>query len=160
MILLIVKIFITVSIIDAFDLFDLDNIDLEALHDSEALLEMAYSLSLAQLLLLELTHRLVVCIFEAYCLAKGGATPGKQQRNTLETCLLLAVTFTHFDLLNIGKNMMGLRVLYCETILPIGPNINNNQDYLYNGPVGGSGTRVIVAPGSLLSFQRDRKSVV
>jgi uncharacterized RDD family membrane protein YckC len=126
-ILLVVKVFVTLSIVDNFELIDLESIDLDALQESGSLMEVAYSLT-SELLLLELTHRVVVCFFEAYCLYKGGATP--------------------------GKSILGLRVLYCQEVYPVivnpGDQFNNNN--VVN--VVGRGTRVLVSPGSFLTLYR------
>jgi len=126
-ILLVVKVFVTLSIVDNFDLIDLDTLDLDALQESGSLMEVAYNLT-SELLLLELTHRIVVCFFEAYCIFKGGATP--------------------------GKSLLGLRVLYCQEVYPVimnaGDQYNNNN--VVN--VGGGGTRILVSPGSFLTFPR------
>jgi len=124
--LLIVKLFVTVTIIDSFELIDLDHIDLDAIQETSALLDVAMSLTW-ELLILELTHRIVVTFFEAWCLSKGGATP--------------------------GKNVMNLRVLHCEQVIQIAPDqpvIDNNNRLINGGP----GARVLVSPGSFLSFPR------
>jgi len=126
-ILLVVKIFVTFTIIDNFDLIDLDSIDLDALQESGSIYDLAFSLT-SELILLELTHRVVVCFFEGYCLFKGGATP--------------------------GKTFVGLRVLYCENVYPI---LANNRD-MYNNNLNnvplGPGSRILVTPGCFLSFPR------
>ncbi|XP_035700637.1 protein FAM8A1 isoform X2 [Folsomia candida] len=146
--LLVVKLFITFTVIDTFELIDLDNIDLDALRgeggtaangadagQTDAQLQGLYDIALSltsELLLLELTHRIVVCFFEAYCLWKAGGTP--------------------------GKTMLGLRVVHAVDILPFSPqrnnvNVNNNNQQL---PFGWdlSGPSVIVRPGSYLTFPR------
>jgi len=143
--LLLVKLFITFTVIDSFDLLDLDNIDLDSLRAEAAgaadgdsaqlqnLYDLAFSLT-SELLLLELTHRIVVCFFEAYCLWKAGATP--------------------------GKTLLGLRVVHADDVLPFNAaggrnnnNVNNNNQQPMAWHLGGPGA-VIVRPGSFLSFPR------
>jgi len=91
-VLLVVKVFVTLSLIDNFQLIDLDSIELDVIQDSGSIYDIAISLT-SELILLELTHRVVVCFFEAYCLAKNGCTP--------------------------GKNLMRLRVVHCESITEV-----------------------------------------
>ncbi|CAG7816097.1 unnamed protein product [Allacma fusca] len=89
LVLLIVKVFVTLSIIENFELIDFDSIDIDLIQDSGSIYDIAISLT-SELILLEFIHRIVVCFFEAYCLAKNGCTP--------------------------GKSLLRLRVVHCETI--------------------------------------------
>jgi uncharacterized RDD family membrane protein YckC len=89
LVLLIVKVFVTLSIIENFELIDFDSIDLDLIQDSGSIYDIAISLT-SELILLEFIHRIVVCFFEAYCLAKNGCTP--------------------------GKSLLRLRVIHCEAI--------------------------------------------
>ncbi|XP_066591701.1 protein FAM8A1 [Prorops nasuta] len=102
--LLLLKLSITVIAIDVFDFIDVDDFDLlqRNLHiDYKMALDMTYGI-----LVLEVIHRIIVCIFEAFWLQYGmngrigGATP--------------------------GKSMMGLRVVQCRSVTPIErPNETN-----------------------------------
>lgn len=109
LILFVLKIMITFIAVDAFDLVDLENYDLPVAFDLLNLdpdnlkLDYNFAVQLTQeILLLELVHRMVVCVFEALCTHRGplgmpgGATPGKM--------------------------IMGLKVVKCTHILPLGLN--------------------------------------
>jgi len=110
MILFVLKVMITFIAVDAFDLVDrLENYDLPLAFDLLNLtpenlkLDYNFAVQLTQeILILELVHRMVVCVFEALCTHRGplgipgGATP--------------------------GKLIMGLKIVKCSTILPLGLN--------------------------------------
>jgi len=67
-------------------------------------------------------------LFQAYCLAKGGATP--------------------------GKGFMRLRVLDCNQVIPISAQMyQNNNLNIQLFPGGIPASRVLVSPGSFLSFR-------
>merc|ERR1719471_77291 len=109
MILFVLKVMITFIAVDAFDLIDLEHYDLPVAFDllnlspENVKLDYNFAVQLTQeILLLELVHRMVVCVFEALCTHRGplgipgGATP--------------------------GKLIMGLKIVKCSTILPLGLN--------------------------------------
>lgn len=90
MILFVLKVMITFVAVDAFDLIDLENYDLPLAFDLLNLnpenmkLDYNFAVQLTQeILILELVHRMVVCVFEALCIHRGplgipgGGTPGK-----------------------------------------------------------------------------------
>lgn len=83
--LVILKITITFMAVDWFDLIDLDRYDstfLAAATGKDLDLETAVQLT-SDIVFLEFIHRIVVCLFEAFCTFRGargrpgGATPGK-----------------------------------------------------------------------------------
>ncbi|XP_014475749.1 PREDICTED: protein FAM8A1 [Dinoponera quadriceps] len=86
--------FIAFDIFYIIDIDDLDVLQTDLRIDYKMALEMTYGI-----LLLEVIHRVIVCIFEAFWLQHGmygyigGATP--------------------------GKYMMGLRVVQCRSITPV-----------------------------------------
>ncbi|XP_012226875.1 protein FAM8A1 isoform X1 [Linepithema humile] len=95
--LFLLKFSITFIAIDVFDFIDLEDLDLLQTNlriDYKMALEMTYGI-----LILEIIHRVIVCIFEAFWLQHGvygyigGATP--------------------------GKYIMGLRVVQCQSITPV-----------------------------------------
>merc|ERR1719431_2009918 len=90
MILFVLKVMITFVAVDAFDLIDLENYDLPVAFDllsfSPENLKLDYNFAVQltqEILILELVHRMVVCVFEALCIHRGplgiagGGTPGK-----------------------------------------------------------------------------------
>lgn len=90
------KLTITLIAVDHFGIIYLEDLDLLSIDlrtGYKMTLEMTYGL-----LMLEITYRIIVCIFEAFCLQHGvdghsGTTP--------------------------GKLMMGLRVVQCRTVTPV-----------------------------------------
>ncbi|XP_067011205.2 protein FAM8A1 [Anabrus simplex] len=99
LILFFVKLAVTFVAVDFFDVIDLDKYDLDLLSRNTKLdYKMAVEMT-SEILLLEMMHRIVVCIFEAIWIRRGiggrvgGATP--------------------------GKSMMGIRVVLCEKVTPI-----------------------------------------
>ncbi|KMQ93134.1 protein fam8a1-like protein [Lasius niger] len=95
--LFLLKFSITFIAIDVFDFIDIEDLDVLQTNlriDYKIALEMTYGI-----LILEVIHRVIVCIFEAFWLQHGvygfigGATP--------------------------GKYMMGLRVVQCRSITPV-----------------------------------------
>ena len=79
---------ITFIAVDFFELVDLDNYEfpLDLLNLDPENVKLDYNLAVQftqEILILELIHRLVVCVFEALCTHRGplglpgGATPGK-----------------------------------------------------------------------------------
>ncbi|OAD58492.1 Protein FAM8A1 [Eufriesea mexicana] len=95
--LFLVKFSITFIGIDVFDFRDIDNLDLVMASvriDYKMALQLAYGM-----VVLEIIHRITVCIFETYWLQHGingrigGATP--------------------------GKSMMGLIVVQCRSVTPV-----------------------------------------
>ncbi|XP_014276497.1 protein FAM8A1 [Halyomorpha halys] len=93
MILFFVKIAVTYVAIDFFHLVDLDQLDI--LQKDSKLAYKQFIQITQEIFILELIHRLVVCVFETFWLQGGhngqigGATP--------------------------GKSIMGLRVIHCES---------------------------------------------
>ncbi|XP_071859057.1 protein FAM8A1 isoform X2 [Bombus fervidus] len=101
-VLFLLKFSITFIAIDVFDFIDIDDLDLVRINlkvDYKITLEMKYGI-----LILEIIHRVVVCIFEAFWLQHGvngsigGATP--------------------------GKFLMGLKVVQCRSITPVDRPLN------------------------------------
>ncbi|EFN77793.1 protein FAM8A1 [Harpegnathos saltator] len=86
--------FIAIDVFDFIDIEDLDVLQTNLRIDYKMALEMTYGI-----LILEVIHRVIVCIFEAFWLQHGiygfigGATP--------------------------GKYMMGLRVVQCQSVTPV-----------------------------------------
>jgi len=108
LILFVLKVMITFIAVDFFELVDLDQyempLDLLSSLDPENL-KIDYTLAFQftqEILVLELVHRLVVCIFEALCTHRGplgipgGATP--------------------------GKVIMGLKIIKADQVLSLGIN--------------------------------------
>ncbi|KAJ8735830.1 hypothetical protein PYW07_007450 [Mythimna separata] len=81
MLLFIVKLIVTFMAVDMFELIDLDKFDFYKF--SEHYDDYKYAMELtSEILFLEVIYRILVCIFEAFCLSSsvgrtGGATPGK-----------------------------------------------------------------------------------
>eukprot|EP00088_Acartia_fossae_P024896 TRINITY_DN2573_c1_g1_i4.p1 TRINITY_DN2573_c1_g1~~TRINITY_DN2573_c1_g1_i4.p1 ORF type:complete len:313 (-),score=39.07 TRINITY_DN2573_c1_g1_i4:263-1201(-) len=107
-ILLVLKIIVALNAVEMLDI-DLDNyeflldslnpesIDMSSIMDYNAAVQFS-----SELLLIELMHRVIVCLYEAMCTSRGpagnqgGATP--------------------------GKFIMGLRVIKCHQLIPAGGN--------------------------------------
>lgn len=109
MILFVLKVMITFVAVDAFDLIDLENYDLPVAFDllsfnpENMKLDYNFAVQLTQeIIILELVHRMVVCVFEALCIHRGplgipgGGTP--------------------------GKLIMGLKVVKCRQVTPLAIN--------------------------------------
>merc|ERR1712240_69893 len=86
LILFVLKVMITFIAVDFFELVDLDQYELplDILNIDPEKLDVRLALQFTQeILVLELVHRMVVCVFEALCTHRGppgmpgGATPGK-----------------------------------------------------------------------------------
>lgn len=81
MLLFILKLCVTFIAVDMFGLMDLDKFDFYKF--SEHYDDYKYAMALtSEILILEVIYRVLVCIFEAFCLSgsvgrTGGATPGK-----------------------------------------------------------------------------------
>ena len=78
MILFVLKVMITFIAVDAFDLIDLEHYDLPVAFDllnlspENVKLDYNFAMQLTQeILILELVHRMVVCVFEALCTHRG-----------------------------------------------------------------------------------------
>ncbi|CAL8144384.1 unnamed protein product [Orchesella dallaii] len=97
LILIVVKLLVTFTIVDNFDVIDFDSIDLSSFQQQDndirisSLYELAFTLS-SELIILEIIHRLIACVFEGYCLSKSGCTP--------------------------GKSLLNIRVIHAESIVP------------------------------------------
>jgi len=107
LILFVLKVMITFIAVDFFELVDLDNYEfpLDLLNLDPDNVKLDYNLAVQftqEILILELIHRLVVCVFEALCTHRGplglpgGATP--------------------------GKVIMGLKIVKCNQVTPLGLN--------------------------------------
>lgn len=107
LILFVLKVMITFIAVDFFELVDLDNYEfpLDLLNLDPENVKLDYNLAVQftqEILILELIHRLVVCVFEALCTHRGpmgmpgGATP--------------------------GKVIMGLKIVKCDQVTPLGMN--------------------------------------
>lgn len=99
LILFFIKLAVTFVAVDFFDVIDLDKYNLDLLNSNT---KMDYKVAVemtSEILMLEMIHRVVVCIFEAFWLRRGlggrvgGATP--------------------------GKTLMGIRVVLCEKVVPV-----------------------------------------
>lgn len=102
-ILIVLKVMITFIAVDFFELVDLEQYDLplDLLSLDPEKLDVRLALQFTQeIMVLELVHRMVVCVFEALCTHRGppgmpgGATP--------------------------GKVIMGLKIVRCNQVLPLG----------------------------------------
>jgi len=109
LVLFVLKVVITFIAVDFFEMVDLDSfempLDLLSRLDTKEPVKIDYGLAVRftqEILILELVHRVVVCIFEALCTHRGpmglpgGATP--------------------------GKVIMGLKIIKAEEVTPIGLN--------------------------------------
>jgi len=107
LILFVLKVMITFIAVDFFELVDLDNYEfpMDLLNLDPENVKLDYNLAVQftqEILILELIHRLVVCVFEALCTHRGplglpgGATP--------------------------GKVIMGLKIVKCNQVTPLGLN--------------------------------------
>jgi len=104
-ILIVLKVMITFIAVDFFELVDLDQYELplDILNIDPEKLDVRLALQFTQeILVLELVHRMVVCVFEALCTHRGppgmpgGATP--------------------------GKVIMGLKIIRCNQVMSLGAN--------------------------------------
>jgi len=106
--LFLLKVMVTFVIVDFFELIDLDNYSLPAdiLSLDPSSIKVDYTMALnftSEILMLELLHRVVVCVFEALCTRRGpGGLPGGATP---------------------GKAIMGLKVVRCDTVIPTGVNM-------------------------------------
>ncbi|XP_059051150.1 protein FAM8A1 [Achroia grisella] len=81
MLLFILKLIVTFIAVDMFEIIDLEKFDIYKF--SEHYDDYTYAMELtSEILFLEIIYRILVCIFEAFCLSgsvgrTGGATPGK-----------------------------------------------------------------------------------
>jgi len=109
LLLFLLKVMVAFVVVDFFELVDLDNYvlpsDLLTLPLDPATLKIDYNMALnftSEILLLEIIHRMVVCVFEALCTRRGpaglpgGATP--------------------------GKAIMGLKIVRCDQVISTGVN--------------------------------------
>lgn len=99
MMLFLLKLTITFVAVDVFDFINMEPYDFDLLQMNMRIdYKMAIELT-SGILILELIHRVIVCIFEAFWLQRGlnghigGATP--------------------------GKSVMGLRVVQCRSVTPV-----------------------------------------
>jgi len=105
-ILLTLKIIITFTAVDFFEVIELENYDFLNLGAENINIDtLDYNAAIqftSEVIILELVHRLVVCIFEALCTRRGqggtvgGATP--------------------------GKVVLGLKIVKCEQVVSLGAN--------------------------------------
>jgi len=110
LLLFLLKVMVTFIIVDFFELIDLDNYhlpsDLLSIPLDPKQIKMDYTMALnftSEILMLELLHRLVVCVFEALCTRRGpGGIPGGATP---------------------GKAIMGLKVVRCDSVIPTGVNM-------------------------------------
>ncbi|KAK4871651.1 hypothetical protein RN001_015775 [Aquatica leii] len=76
-ILLVIKMFLTLTIVESVDLIDIENNGFTALQkklqDSKLAVQMSF-----ELLTLEILHRCIVCCYETYWVVVQRATPGKR----------------------------------------------------------------------------------
>jgi len=109
LLLFLLKVMVTFVVVDFFELIDLDNYslpsDLLTLPVDPANIKIDYTVALnftSEILMLELIHRLVVCVFEALCTRRGpGGLPGGATP---------------------GKAIMGLKIVRCDQVIPTGVN--------------------------------------
>lgn len=107
LILFTLKIMITFTAVDFFQVLDLENYDLDIFNMANTegidMDSIDYDTALqftSEILILELIHRLVVCVFEALCTHRG--PPGMQGGATP------------------GKVIMGLKIVKCDQVIPLG----------------------------------------
>lgn len=109
LVLFVLKLVITFIAVDFFEMVDLDSfempLDILSRLETQEPLKIDYGLAVRftqEILILELVHRVVVCIFEALCTQRGpmgipgGATP--------------------------GKVIMGLKIIKAEEVIALGGN--------------------------------------
>uniref|UniRef100_A0A2P2I3T7 Protein FAM8A1-like n=1 Tax=Hirondellea gigas TaxID=1518452 RepID=A0A2P2I3T7_9CRUS len=92
-----IKLAVTYVAVDFFDVFDIDQFNLETLR-ADVLSDYRLTMNMTwDILLLETIHRIGNCLFEALCLHRGGGGVGGATP---------------------GKRVMGLRVVRCQWAVP------------------------------------------
>ncbi|KAL1436523.1 hypothetical protein MTO96_049621 [Rhipicephalus appendiculatus] len=97
-ILLFVKLLVTYIAVDFFDIIDLDKYDFELLREDTLNYKLALEVT-SEIVVLEVIHRILVCLYETVCLHKGIDSPGGRTP---------------------GKGVFGLKVVSCASIEEIG----------------------------------------
>lgn len=100
-ILLVLKVMITYMAVDFFDLVNLDKYDLDLIRNDKLDYNKAMQVT-SEIIIFEVAHRFVVCLFEALCIYRGvfgngGATP--------------------------GKTLLRLRVVSCQSVVPVDSHV-------------------------------------
>jgi len=107
LILIVLKVMITFIAVDFFELVDLEQYDLPldilSLHPDKLDVRLALQFT-QEILVLELVHRMVVCLFEALCTHRSVGPPGVPGGATP------------------GKVVMGLRIIKCNQVSSLGGN--------------------------------------
>jgi len=107
LILIVLKVMITFIAVDFFELVDLEQYDLPldilSIHPDKLDVRLALQFT-QEILVLELVHRMVVCLFEALCTHRSVGPPGMPGGATP------------------GKVVMGLRIVKCNQVTSLGGN--------------------------------------
>jgi len=77
LILFVIKMFLTIIVLESFDIIDMETYGLTAFHKKLQNPKLAMQMSM-EILTLEILHRFVVCCYETYWLVVQCATPGKK----------------------------------------------------------------------------------
>ncbi|XP_040073726.2 protein FAM8A1 [Ixodes scapularis] len=97
-ILLFVKLLVTYIAVDFFDIIDLEKYDFDTLRIDALNYRLAFEMT-SEIVVLELIHRVLVCLYETICLHRGSDTPGGRTP---------------------GKGVFGLKVVSCASVEDIG----------------------------------------
>merc|ERR1719150_2951597 len=107
LILIVLKVMITFIAVDFFELVDLGQYDLPldilSIHPDKLDVRLALQFT-QEILVIELVHRMVVCLFEALCTHRSVGPPGMPGGATP------------------GKVVMGLRIVKCNQVTSLGGN--------------------------------------
>lgn len=91
LILFLIKMFLTIIVLESFDIIDLENYGLNSFHKKLQNPKLAMQMSV-EILMLEILHRFIVCCYETYWLVVRCATPGKRY---MGLAVVHAVNVTH-----------------------------------------------------------------
>ncbi|XP_077488300.1 protein FAM8A1 [Amblyomma americanum] len=97
-ILLFVKLLVTYIAVDFFDIIDLEKYDFDLLREDALNYKLALEVT-SEIVVLEVIHRILVCLYETICLHKGVDSPGGRTP---------------------GKGVFGLKVVSCASVEEIG----------------------------------------
>ncbi|KOB77561.1 Protein FAM8A1 [Operophtera brumata] len=96
MLLFILKLIVTFVVVDMFDLIDVEKFDFYKFTENYDDYKFAMELT-SDILFLEVIYRIIVCIYEAFCLCGAGRTGGATP----------------------GKALLGLRVVTVSAVIPV-----------------------------------------
>lgn len=97
-ILLFVKLLVTYIAVDFFDIIDLEKYDFDLLREDALNYKLALEVT-SEIVILEVIHRILVCLYETICLHQGTDSPGGRTP---------------------GKGVFGLKVVSCASVEEIG----------------------------------------